>query len=269
MLQRDSPGLTIWTIDPSAWGVEVGKGVGGGLPLGAAVFCGWSPFGSGDHGSTFGGNPVSCAAALAVLDVIERDDLLTHVRDLGDRWSASFDAIDHPLLASHRGVGLWRAIELAEPVAPAIVIRGRAPEVQPRAAIQQLAPRDCKRGHLPRGAIKDDREPVAGNRDGLGALVENNRRHLVKARDPRRSLPGHSELLPGHQVAGLGQFVAWLNGTKIGRHELDPGWTDYSKRTLYVTFDVAPWHQPGTRSLRSKALSAAGSSSIKISPDQG
>jgi acetylornithine/N-succinyldiaminopimelate aminotransferase len=102
--------------------ITLAKGLGGGLPLGAVLATG--PAGlvlqPGDHGSTFGGNPVSCAAALAVLSTIEREGLLEHVRALGDRWAAAFDAIDHPLLASHRGLGLWRALELTEPVAPAL-----------------------------------------------------------------------------------------------------------------------------------------------------
>ena len=44
---------------------------------------------------------------------------------LGERWAASFDAIDHPLLESNRGVGLWRALELTEPVAPAVEASAR------------------------------------------------------------------------------------------------------------------------------------------------
>jgi acetylornithine aminotransferase len=101
--------------------VTLAKGLAGGMPLGAVIVTGESAdvLGPGDHGTTFGGNPVSCAAALAVLRTIEDDGLLEHVRALGARWSAAFDDIDHPLLASHRGVGLWRALELAEPVAPA------------------------------------------------------------------------------------------------------------------------------------------------------
>ena len=99
------------------------------MPLGAVLATGEAAdvLVPGDHGSTFGGNPVSCAAALAVLGRSSATTCSTHVRDLGDRWSASFDAVDHPLLASHRGVGLWRALELAEPVAP-------APSRSPRAA---------------------------------------------------------------------------------------------------------------------------------------
>ena len=107
--------------------ITLAKGLGGGLPIGAVLATGAAAdvLQPGDHGSTFGGNPVSCAAALAVLTTIERDGLLEHVRALGDRWSVAFDAIDDPLLASHRGVGLWRAIELSQPVAPALEVAAR------------------------------------------------------------------------------------------------------------------------------------------------
>lgn len=100
--------------------VTLAKGLGGGLPIGAVIATGGAAdvLAPGDHGSTFGGNPVSCAAALAVLTTIEREALLEHVRALGDRWSAAFDALDHHLLAGQRGRGLWRALELNEAVAP-------------------------------------------------------------------------------------------------------------------------------------------------------
>ena len=102
--------------------VTLAKGLGGGLPIGAVLATGPAAdvLVPGDHGSTFGGNPVSCAAALAVLSTIESDGLLEHVVAIGQRWADAFTALDHPLLAGHRGVGLWRALELAEPVAPAV-----------------------------------------------------------------------------------------------------------------------------------------------------
>jgi acetylornithine/N-succinyldiaminopimelate aminotransferase len=101
--------------------ITLAKGLGGGLPIGACVGVGAAGelFAPGDHGSTFGGNPVSCAAALAVLDTIEADDLLTHVKVVGERLAGGLDATRHPLLAGHRGLGLWRALLLARPLAGA------------------------------------------------------------------------------------------------------------------------------------------------------
>ena len=68
--------------------LTLAKGLGGGLPIGACIGIGrcGSVLGKGDHGSTFGGNPVACAAALAVLDTIERDGLLAHVTAVGGTW---------------------------------------------------------------------------------------------------------------------------------------------------------------------------------------
>ena len=66
--------------------VTLAKGLGGGFPVGAVVGLGeraGSLLGPGNHGSTFGGNPVACAAALATLHVIERDGLVEHARTLG------------------------------------------------------------------------------------------------------------------------------------------------------------------------------------------
>jgi len=51
-----------------------------------------------------------------VIETIERDDLLTHVKSVGEWWAAAFDVIDHPLFEGHRGTGLWRALQLAEPL---------------------------------------------------------------------------------------------------------------------------------------------------------
>jgi acetylornithine/N-succinyldiaminopimelate aminotransferase len=109
--------------------VTLAKGLGGGLPIGACIgvgACG-SALGKGDHGSTFAGNPIACAAALAVLDTIERDGLLGNATEVGDRIAASLLAIDHPLITGVRGIGLWRAITLAAPAAAAVeaAARGR------------------------------------------------------------------------------------------------------------------------------------------------
>jgi acetylornithine/N-succinyldiaminopimelate aminotransferase len=99
--------------------LTLGKGLGGGLPIGACIGLGsfGSVLGKGDHGSTFGGNPVACAAALAVLDVIERDGLLSHAAEVGDLLRTGITAVAHPLLAGVRGRGLWLAAVLNRPAA--------------------------------------------------------------------------------------------------------------------------------------------------------
>ncbi|GAC1445197.1 MAG: acetylornithine transaminase [Mycobacteriales bacterium] len=101
--------------------VTLAKGLGGGLPLGAVVADGRAAtaLAAGDHGTTFGGNPVSCAAALAVLEIVESEGLLERATKLGDALAAGIVALEHPLVQSVRGVGLWRGIVLAAPVAAA------------------------------------------------------------------------------------------------------------------------------------------------------
>jgi acetylornithine/N-succinyldiaminopimelate aminotransferase len=107
--------------------ITLAKGLGGGLPIGVCVGLGAyaTAFGKGDHGSTFGGNPVSCAAALAVLDTIAKEGLLDHVTAVGDRLAADIDAIEDPLLKGVRGSGLWRAIVLTEPKAAQVEAAAR------------------------------------------------------------------------------------------------------------------------------------------------
>jgi acetylornithine/N-succinyldiaminopimelate aminotransferase len=94
--------------------LTLAKGLGGGLPIGACIGIGAAATGlqRGDHGSTFGGNPVACAAALAVLDVIERDGLLENVTQVGAVLTDGIAAVSHPLLAGVRGSGLWLAMAL-------------------------------------------------------------------------------------------------------------------------------------------------------------
>jgi acetylornithine/N-succinyldiaminopimelate aminotransferase len=107
--------------------ITLAKGLGGGLPIGACVGlgeCGMA-LGKGDHGSTFGGNPVACAAALAVLDTIERDHLLDSVVRVGGRLAAGIEAAAHPLVAGVRGTGLWLAIALTAPAAAAVEAAAR------------------------------------------------------------------------------------------------------------------------------------------------
>ena len=107
--------------------LTLAKGLGGGLPLGACVGfgrCG-AGFAKGDHGSTFGGNPVACAAALAVLGTIERDGLLAQVTAVGERLAAGLRAVKHPLVAGVRGRGLWLAVALTAPRAAGLEAAAR------------------------------------------------------------------------------------------------------------------------------------------------
>jgi acetylornithine/N-succinyldiaminopimelate aminotransferase len=99
--------------------MTLAKGLAGGLPIGAVLGFGRaaSLFGPGSHGSTFGGNPVSCAAALAVLDAIEEDDLVTRARHLHEILAAGLVARGHGLVTHVRGRGLLMAAVLDAPPA--------------------------------------------------------------------------------------------------------------------------------------------------------
>ncbi|GIJ27089.1 acetylornithine aminotransferase [Micromonospora qiuiae] len=101
--------------------VTLAKGLGGGLPIGAALAFGPAAdlLAPGLHGSTFGGNPVSCAAALAVLSTISHEGLLDHVKRVGERLRRGVEALDHPLVAGVRGAGLLLGVALTAPVSAA------------------------------------------------------------------------------------------------------------------------------------------------------
>jgi acetylornithine aminotransferase len=94
--------------------VTLAKGLGGGLPLGACIAFGEAAtlLGPGSHGSTFGGNPVCCAASLAVLDTIEADGLLDHVKRVGERIRGGVESLGHPKIAEVRGAGLLLGVQL-------------------------------------------------------------------------------------------------------------------------------------------------------------
>jgi len=103
--------------------VTLAKGLAGGLPIGACIALTEVAAGAlrrGQHGSTFGGNPVCAAAALAVLDTIDSGQLLDHVRAVGDQLRVDVLALDHPLVERVDGAGLWLGIVLTEPAAPAL-----------------------------------------------------------------------------------------------------------------------------------------------------
>ncbi|GAA2234342.1 acetylornithine transaminase [Rarobacter faecitabidus] len=111
--------------------VTLAKGLGGGIPIGALVTFGPGPsglFSRGQHGTTFGGNPVAAAAGLATLHVIERDGLLDSVRALGaclvDEFSALAANAD-TVVADVRGAGLLLGVELTGEWAAAVVALAR------------------------------------------------------------------------------------------------------------------------------------------------
>ncbi|MBD0740759.1 acetylornithine transaminase [Streptomyces sp. CBMA152] len=99
--------------------VTLAKGLGGGLPIGATVAFGRAAelLKPGQHGTTFGGNPVACAAGLAVLDTLGADGFLDGVRRTGERLSGGIEALAHPSVSHVRGAGLLLGIVLTEPVA--------------------------------------------------------------------------------------------------------------------------------------------------------
>src|SRR5699024_9786886 len=99
--------------------ITLAKGLGGGLPIGATIALGPAAdlLTPGQHGTTFGGNPVCSAAALAVLQTIESEDLLGHVAGLGKTIATEIEALGHPLIDHVRGAGLLLGIVLSAPIA--------------------------------------------------------------------------------------------------------------------------------------------------------
>ena len=102
--------------------ITLAKGLGGGLPLGAMIALGEAAelFQPGDHGSTFGGNPVTTAAALAVIETIEKKELLERVSSVGVELMAELALIDG--VKSVRGAGLLIGIEFSTPIAKDVTL---------------------------------------------------------------------------------------------------------------------------------------------------
>lgn len=107
--------------------VTLAKALGGGVPVGAAVAVTTRAAGllaAGQHGTTYGGNPLATAAGLAVLHVVERDGLAERARSIGEQLQVAVDALvglpveqRPPLLAGLRGVGALQALVLDRPAA--------------------------------------------------------------------------------------------------------------------------------------------------------
>lgn len=107
--------------------VTLAKGLGGGLPIGACIGIGEAGrlLGPGQHGTTFGGNPVSCAAALAVLDTIAAEGLLDRAERLGKDLAARIERLDHPLVDHVDAAGALIGVALTEPVAAQVTSAAR------------------------------------------------------------------------------------------------------------------------------------------------
>ncbi|MEU6842443.1 acetylornithine transaminase [Streptomyces sp. NPDC046716] len=107
-------------VDPDV--VTLAKGIGGGLPLGVTVAFGETArlLNPGQHGTTFGGNPVVCAAGLAVLDTVAAEGLLDNAKRVGERLTAGIESLGHPLVGRVRGAGLLLGIVLTGPRAPQV-----------------------------------------------------------------------------------------------------------------------------------------------------
>ena len=107
--------------------VTVAKAVGCGIPLGAFMVNDKTEgiLVPGDHGSTYGGNPLARAACVNVLEQYKELDLLSHVKEVGAYLYEALDALKQelPVIVDHRGLGLIQGIELSEDVKAADVVR--------------------------------------------------------------------------------------------------------------------------------------------------
>jgi acetylornithine aminotransferase len=125
--------------------ITLAKGLGGGLPIGACLAFGAAGelFRPGSHGTTFGGNPVSCAAALAVIRTVAGEGLLDNVKRVGEQLRRGVEGLNHPLVAGVRGAGLLLGIVLTADVAAAVAsgLRDRGFLVNPvQPGVVRLAP---------------------------------------------------------------------------------------------------------------------------------
>ncbi|MFC4123454.1 acetylornithine transaminase [Nocardia rhizosphaerae] len=107
--------------------ITLAKGLGGGLPIGAVLAQGRAAelLTPGLHGTTFGGNPVCAAAALAVLRTIDAEDLLSHVEWVGKKLSDGIALLEHPEIEHVRGAGLLIGIVLRDDISAFVDERAR------------------------------------------------------------------------------------------------------------------------------------------------
>jgi 4-aminobutyrate aminotransferase len=131
----------VFGVEPDI--VCLAKGIANGFPLGATAARGeiMRQWGAASHGTTYGGNPISCAAALATLDVIRQENLLENARVQGDYMLGVLRELqaESPIVGDVRGVGLMIAVEFVEPGA------GREPNT---GAVRRILQRALEGGLL-------------------------------------------------------------------------------------------------------------------------
>lgn len=104
--------------------VTMAKGLAGGVPIGAMLAGPRADlFEAGDHGTTFGGNPIACAAAVATVRTIKEENLLENARKMGEYWNGKMQALcaKYDFIDSPRGIGLMRAVNVQRDLAGKIV----------------------------------------------------------------------------------------------------------------------------------------------------
>ncbi len=104
--------------------VTMAKGLAGGIPIGAMLTGTRTDlFAPGDHGTTFGGNPIACAAAIATVRTIQEQNLLANAHEMGEYWNSKLELLcqKYSFINNPRGLGLMRALHVEHNLAPAIV----------------------------------------------------------------------------------------------------------------------------------------------------
>ena len=100
------------------------KALGNGVPIGVFLACGKAATAMvpGDHGTTYGGNPLVCAAANAVLDVFKKKDIVSHVKEVGAYLYEKLDELvaEYDCVIAHRGKGLIQGLEFNSAVGPVV-----------------------------------------------------------------------------------------------------------------------------------------------------
>ncbi len=144
--------------------VTMAKGLGGGIPI-AAMLTGprTDVFTAGDHGTTFGGNPVACAAALATLATIEKEHLLENATRMGAYWNEKISGFcaKYSFMDSPRGLGLMRAVNIQHELAGVITERalehGLFLNNLGTSTLRMIPPLNLTRGEIDEAAQRLDR----------------------------------------------------------------------------------------------------------------